>query len=42
LAVSATVSPREIWVSLAVRVMASPPSCLIATSKESRVRVEGF
>ena len=36
------VSPRESWLSLALTMTTSPPSCFIATSKEMRVRVEGF
>ena len=41
-AVSASVSPRPSCISCAVSVIASPPSWRMATSKETRVRVEGL
>src|SRR3989338_4759337 len=41
-AVSSTVSPRPSCSSFQLRLMALPPSWLIATSNETFVRVEGF
>src|SRR5437870_2191654 len=42
LAVSAIVSPRPICRSFGLRNRAWPPSCVIPTSKDTRVRVEAF
>src|SRR3546814_179356 len=41
-AVSATVSPRPSWVPEGSSTTAWPPSWVAATSKETRVRVDGF
>src|SRR2546425_8731505 len=41
-AVSAIVSPRPIWRSFGLRNSAWPPSCVMPTSKETRVRVDAF
>jgi hypothetical protein len=40
--VSAIVSPRPSCISAPVSMMVSPPSSRMATSKETRVRVEGL
>ena len=41
-AVSATVSPRWSWVALPSSITTSPPNWRMPTSKETRVRVDGF